>query len=70
MSKDPLIKEARKAYRESDVARVDKLMEEQSRWRRKVTIAENKLAQVRNSIDKLLREVTTPPGEKGADERD
>lgn len=53
----------RKAYRESDVSRVDKLMAEQTRWKRKRTIAENKLEDIRYRIDNLLEELAQPKKE-------
>lgn len=60
---DPLIRAARKAYRESELAKADALLNEQSRWLRKRTIAENKLADVRRRLDALLKELATPKGE-------
>lgn len=61
---DPLVRAARKAYRESGLAEVDCLLNEQSRWQRKRTIADNKLADVRRRIDAKLKELVTPKGEK------
>lgn len=56
MKSDPLIYEARKAYRASDVCKVDKLLAEETRWKRKATIAENKLVRVRARINLLMKD--------------
>lgn len=65
--RDPLVKAARKAYRESELCAVDQMLNEQSRWLRKRTIAENKLADVRRRLDAKLKELATP---KGSDEKE
>jgi hypothetical protein len=65
--RDPFVKAARKAYRESELCAVDQLLNEQSRWQRKRTIADNKLADVRRRLDAKLKELATP---KGTDEKD
>ena len=57
MKTEPLTKAARKAYLKSCTARIDKLLEEQTRWQRKRTIAENKLGWVRRRIDDLAKEL-------------
>lgn len=57
---DPLVKAMRKTYKASELFAVDQLLAEQSRWQRKRTIAENKLADVRRRIDDKLKELATP----------
>lgn len=59
MKTEPALKQIKQAYQASDTFRVDKLLAEQSRWLRKRTIAENKLADVRRRMDALLRELAT-----------
>jgi len=44
---------ASKAYKSTDVYTLRKLFAQESRWKRKVTIATNKLADVRDAINKL-----------------
>ena len=44
---------ALKAYKTTDVYKLEKLLTEQSRWKRKLTIATNKLAEVRSDIESL-----------------
>jgi len=44
---------ARKAYKTTDAFQLERLLSEQSRWKRKLTIATNKLAEVRERIDEL-----------------
>lgn len=61
--KDPLAKAVTKAYRDSDLFKLEKLFAEESRWKRKVTIATNKLSEVREQINKLSREMATPKPE-------
>jgi hypothetical protein len=56
-------KAIQKAYRSTNKFPVDLLMQEQSRWQRKLTIAENKLDAVRKKIDAKLIELATPKGE-------
>lgn len=41
-------------YRNSLTGKLDKLREEESRWKRKLTIATNKLADARAAIDKFI----------------
>jgi hypothetical protein len=57
---DPAIVAVKKAYRSTPLFEVDELMKQQSRWMRKRTIAENKLADVRKRMDELLKELATP----------
>lgn len=40
----------RKAYRSTEQGKLDRLLSEESRWKRKLTIASNKLAEVRGAI--------------------
>jgi hypothetical protein len=63
---DPLVKAVKKAYRATDRYKLDKLLAEESRWKRKVTISTNKLAEVREEINKLAKELTEVKG--GQDE--
>lgn len=60
---DPMIRAMRKAYRGSKRCEWDNLLAEESRWKRKATIAQNKLADVRNRMnefaEKLVTEATT-----------
>jgi hypothetical protein len=57
VSNEPLAKQARKVYRATKVYELDQLLAEESRWKRKVTIASNKLAEVRTAINKLASEL-------------
>lgn len=61
--RDPLGKAIQKAYRSTNKYPVDLLMQEQSRWQRKLTIAQNKLDAVRKKIDAKLIELATPKGD-------
>lgn len=61
---EPLVKAVKKAYRSSELYAVEQLLAEQSRWQRKRTIADNKLADVRKRIDEKLKELATPKGEQ------
>jgi hypothetical protein len=49
--------QAQKAYRTTDLYRLERLLAEQSRWKRKLTIATNKLAEVRERIDALAEQL-------------
>lgn len=49
----------RKAYRNSKQKTLDDLLREESRWKRKLTIAQNKLSDVRGNINKLCQEIVT-----------
>lgn len=62
---EAVIKEAKKAYKNSNMKKLDDLLAEQSRWKRKLTIATNKLADVRLSIDALACELVCPKKEEG-----
>lgn len=52
----PVARQMRKAYRSTRVYQVDKLLDEQRRWKRKQTIATNKLEAVRKKLEKLAIE--------------
>lgn len=54
---EPLIRQARKAYLQTEVAKLEKLLNEQTFWRRRQTIARNKLGEVRDKIDELAMEL-------------
>lgn len=64
MTQDPLIRATRKAYRSSDTYKLDQLLAEESRWKRKVTIASNKLLDVRERINRLAKELAGSKTEK------
>ncbi len=56
MATDPLvasIKEVRREWRKTPPGMLQTLLDEQSRWKRKLTIAQNKLAAVREDIDRM-----------------
>ncbi len=57
-------------YKNSTQYSYDKLMAEQARWSRKMTIAQNKLEKVRLELDKLTKRLVTERdgGEKIVDE--
>ena len=48
---------ARKAYRTTDHWQLKQLLAAESRWKRKVTIATNKLADVRSEINRLAQDM-------------
>lgn len=52
---DPLHRQLKKARRNSPFGKLEALLAEESRWKRKRTIAENKLAAVRSNINQLAR---------------
>lgn len=56
MAVDPLVAATKKAYRSSDQYKLDQLLEEETRWKRKLTIASNKLQDVRDRINKFAKE--------------
>jgi hypothetical protein len=63
MSKtEPMVKAQRAVYRASNQYKLDQLLAQQTRWLRKRTIAENKLADVRRDIDTLLAKVVSDGG--------
>lgn len=63
MINDPLAKAVKKAYRSSDLFRLEKLLAEESKWKRRQTIANNKLAEVRYQINEFARQLSTPKQE-------
>ncbi len=64
MKTDRVVIEAKRAYRASTQFEYDRLMAEQTRWLRKRTIAENKLADVRRRIDDLAKRLAAPKAEQ------
>lgn len=60
---DPMIKSMRATYRASKQSGWDALVREEIRWKRKLTIAQNKLGDVRNRMnhftEDLVRESDT-----------
>lgn len=75
---DPLARTIARARKGNAVDRLAKLLEEESRWKRKQTIASNKLADVRSRLNQFAIEVAQQfavdiavaarkPGEKGED---
>ncbi len=60
MATDPLvtsITKVRREWRKTPPGMLQTLLDEQSRWKRKLTIAQNKLAAVRDDIDKFAAEL-------------
>lgn len=56
MPQDPLLKDVKRNYAKSHAKKIDDLLAQQTRWQRKRTIADNKLAEVRKKIDALANE--------------
>lgn len=56
MKTDPLIRQAKRAYRQSDQYVLDQLLAEESKWKRRATICSNKLADVRAEINMFAKE--------------
>jgi len=57
---DPLVasvKRVRREWRKTPPGKLQSLLDEQSKWKRRQTIADNKLAQVRKEIECLAREL-------------
>lgn len=61
---EPVIREARKAYKASPRFELDRLLAEKRRWSRKLTIAENKLAEVNSAIAEIALENTPIQGKE------
>lgn len=57
MKTDPLIKAAKKVYRESQTGKLDVLLAEERRWKSKETMASNKLRAVRERITEVAKEL-------------
>jgi len=57
MKTEPLIRASKKALRESSVGKLDALLAEQSFWKRRETIARNKLAELRGEIETFAKEL-------------
>jgi len=62
---DPLVKATRKAYRDSAVGQFETLLKEESRWKRKETVASNKLREVREQINRFARQLSIESESKG-----
>lgn len=58
-SRDPVIKAIRKAYIGSRIQKLDKLEAEASKWRRRATIADNKLKEIHRKMRALTFEALT-----------
>jgi len=54
---EPLIRQARKAYLQTEVAAVADLLEREAYWKRRHTIATNKLAAFRKLINSKAMEL-------------
>lgn len=54
---EPLIRATRRAYRASERYKLDQLLAEKSRWQRKVTVAQNKLADVHKRLAEFASEL-------------
>lgn len=61
---DRVVIEAKKAYRATPLYEVEKLLDEEQRWRRKETIARNKLETIQREIRYRLTELATPKGDQ------
>ena len=55
MKQEPAIRAMRKAYRASKQFQLDNLLARERRWKSKTTLAQNKLAEVREEINDLLK---------------
>jgi hypothetical protein len=57
--KEPLVsatRKARSAHAKTPLGQLERLFAEESRWKRKVTIANNKLAEARQAINRFALE--------------
>lgn len=54
---DPLIREMKKTYNASRQKSWDALVASESRWKRKLTIAQNKLGEVRTQMNNFTQEL-------------
>lgn len=61
---DRVVVEAKKAYRATPLYHMEKLLKEEQRWRRKETIARNKLDTIQHVIRVSLIELATPKGDQ------
>ena len=57
--------EIRKAYKKTPMFALDQLLEQESYWRKKETIAKNKLLKVRKKINSLAVELAKQNIERG-----
>lgn len=67
---DPLVnatRKARSAHAKTPLGQLEKLLAEESKWKRRLTIASNKLAEVRWDINEFARAAVTPK-KGGSDE--
>jgi hypothetical protein len=62
---EPLIKAMRKEYRVSVSGAVDKLLNEERKWRRRETIAQNKLAEIREDLRRELQRLAAEADKVG-----
>ncbi len=62
---DPLVKATRKAYRESAFGQFETLLKEESRWKRKETVASNKLRVVREQLNRFARQLAIESETRG-----
>ena len=62
MKTEPLIRATRKAYKASPRSDLDRLLAEKRKWSRRLTIAQNKLAEVQTDIEEMAREYTPLEG--------
>ena len=54
---DPLIRAQRKAFNASEPGKLQALLDEESRWKRKLTIARNKLEEARQAVNDYAKEL-------------
>ena len=60
MKTEPILRALDKAYRRSPKYVLDQLLAQENRWKRKATIAQNKLVQVRNRINAFATSLADP----------
>jgi len=63
MKNEPVVKEiraARKAYAETPKGKLEALINQERRWKRRLTIASGKLAEVREDINALAMQMAEP----------
>lgn len=64
---DPLIRTMRKVYAASATSRVQKLLADERKWRRRETIAQSKLDEIRLEIRLELSTLATEADKKGVE---
>lgn len=57
MKADTFRKSVAKAYKATEVFKLRQLQEQQSKWRRRETIARNKLVEIRQEIEELAESI-------------